>query len=62
MIIGLCREGLFDAALSLMSKMEDSGLTHDVVTYETIFRALFKNRKNDKAEKILHEMIGRGLL
>lgn len=45
-----------------MLQMEENGLTHDVVTYETIIRALFKNRKNDKAEKILHEMIDRGLL
>jgi pentatricopeptide repeat domain-containing protein 1 len=42
--------------------MEDNGCIPDVVTYETIIRALFKNDENDKAEKLLREMIARGLL
>ncbi|KEH15114.1 PPR containing plant-like protein [Medicago truncatula] len=54
--------GVEPNVIVLMLQMEENGLTHDVVTYETIIRALFKNRKNDKAEKILHEMIDRGLL
>ncbi|RHN51685.1 putative pentatricopeptide [Medicago truncatula] len=62
MINGLCLEGLFDEAMTLLEKMEDNGCTPDVVTYETIIYALFKNDENDKAEKLLREMITRGLL
>jgi pentatricopeptide repeat domain-containing protein 1 len=62
MISGLCKEGFFDEALSLLSKMEDNGCTIDGVTCENIIRALFESDKNDKAVKHLREMIARGLL
>jgi pentatricopeptide repeat protein len=62
MIHGLCLEGLFDEAESLLSKMEDNGCIPNAVTYETIIRALFENDENDKALKLLQEMIGSGLL
>jgi pentatricopeptide repeat domain-containing protein 1/leucine-rich PPR motif-containing protein len=62
MINGLCLKGLFDEAMILLSKMESNGCIPDAVTYETIIRALFKNDENDKAEKLLREMIARGLL
>ncbi|MCI62639.1 pentatricopeptide repeat-containing protein, partial [Trifolium medium] len=39
--------------------MEDNGCTPDAVTYETLIRALSEDDKNDKAEKLLHEMISR---
>ena len=62
MINGLCKEGFFDEALSLLSKMEDNGCTPDGVTYEIIIRALFESNRNDNAVKLLREMIARGLL
>ncbi|MCI29343.1 pentatricopeptide repeat-containing protein, partial [Trifolium medium] len=55
MINGLCKEGLFDEALSLLSIIEDNGCTPDAVTYETLIRALFKNDKNEKAVKLIRE-------
>jgi pentatricopeptide repeat protein len=42
--------------------MEDNGIIPDAVTYETIIRALFYKDENEKAEKLLREMITRGLL
>ncbi|XP_057444386.1 pentatricopeptide repeat-containing protein At1g62930, chloroplastic-like [Lotus japonicus] len=42
--------------------MEDNGCVSDAVTYETIIRVLFRKNENDKAQKLLHEMIARGLL
>jgi pentatricopeptide repeat protein len=36
MISGLCKEGLFDEVLSLLSKMENNGSIPDVVTYEIL--------------------------
>jgi pentatricopeptide repeat domain-containing protein 1 len=62
MIDGLCKEGLFDEALSLKLKMEDNGCTPNVVTYGTLIHAFFKNGMNDKAMKLQREMIARGLL
>lgn len=64
MIHGLCKEGLFDEALVLQSKMEDSGCIPDATTFDISIRALLVKNENDKAEKLLHEMIdiGRGLL
>jgi pentatricopeptide repeat protein len=62
MINGLCLEGLFDDAMTLLSKMEDNGCIPDAVTYQTIIYALFENDENYKAEKLLREMVARGLL
>jgi len=42
--------------------MEDSGCTPNAVTYEILIRALFESDRNDKAVKLLREMIVRGLL
>jgi pentatricopeptide repeat protein len=42
--------------------MEENGCTPDAVTYEILIRALSEDKKNDKAVKLLHEMISRGLL
>ncbi|KEH16140.1 PPR domain protein [Medicago truncatula] len=42
--------------------MEDNGCVPDAVTCETIIRTLFENDKNERAEKLLREMIARGLL
>jgi pentatricopeptide repeat domain-containing protein 1/leucine-rich PPR motif-containing protein len=42
--------------------MEDNGIIPDAVTYETIIRALLYKDENEKAEKLLREMISRGLL
>jgi pentatricopeptide repeat domain-containing protein 1 len=62
LINGLCKEGLFDEAEALLSKIEDNGIIPNAVTYETIVRALFHKNENEKAEKLLREMIARGLL
>lgn len=62
MINGLCREGLFDEALSLLLKMEENGCIPNAITYEIIIRALFQNDENDKASRLVREMIARGLL
>jgi pentatricopeptide repeat domain-containing protein 1 len=62
MINGLCKVGLFDEVEALLSKMEDNGINPNAVTYETIIRALFHKDENEKAEKLLREMIARGLL
>ncbi|BAT97745.1 hypothetical protein VIGAN_09127800 [Vigna angularis var. angularis] len=56
------REGLLDEALTLWSKMEDSGCLSNVITFEIIISALFKKDETEKAEKFLHEMISRELL
>jgi pentatricopeptide repeat protein len=53
MINGLCKECLFDEALSLLSKIEDKGCATNAITYKTLIRALLKNDKNDKAVKLL---------
>jgi pentatricopeptide repeat domain-containing protein 1 len=62
LINGLCKEGLFDEAEAFLSKIEDNGIIPDAVTYETIVQALFHKDENEKAEKLLREMIARGLL
>ncbi|XP_020203387.1 pentatricopeptide repeat-containing protein At1g12775, mitochondrial [Cajanus cajan] len=61
MINGFCRKGFFGEALAFLSKMEDAGCIPNVVTYEIIIRALLENDENDKAEKLLREMIARRL-
>ncbi|KEH17453.1 pentatricopeptide (PPR) repeat protein [Medicago truncatula] len=58
----LIKEGLFDEVDALMSKMDDNGIIPDAVTYVTIIRALFHKDENEQAEKLLREMIARGLL
>jgi len=62
MINGHCKQDLLDEALSMLSKMEDNGCKANAVTFEIIISALFEKDENDKAEKLLHEMIARGLL
>jgi pentatricopeptide repeat domain-containing protein 1 len=54
MVNGLCKEALFDEALSLVSKIEDNGCTPDTVTYEILIFTLFENDKNDKAVNLLY--------
>jgi pentatricopeptide repeat protein len=61
MINGFCLEGLFDDAMTLLSKMEDNGCIPNAITYQTIIYAHFENDENDKAEKLLRDMIARGL-
>lgn len=53
---------LVDEALALLSRMEDNGCIPDLVSYETIMYALFEQNERDKAEKLLLEMISRGLI
>jgi pentatricopeptide repeat protein len=62
MILGFCSKGLFDEALALLSKMKDSSCIPNAATYEIIIRSLFNKGENDKAEKLLREMIARGVL
>ena len=62
MINELCKEGLLDEALALQSRMEDNGCISDAVTFEIMIRAFFDKDENDKAEKLVREMIARGLL
>jgi len=62
MVNGLCKEGLFDDAMSLLSEMEDNCCTPNAVTFQTLIHALFESNKNDKAVELLREMIARGLL
>jgi len=62
MINGYCKQGLLEEALTMRSKMEDNGCIPSAVTFEIIINALFEKDENDKAEKLLHEMIARGLL
>ncbi|KAL5173797.1 putative pentatricopeptide repeat-containing protein, mitochondrial [Glycine soja] len=62
MISGFCKAGLFDEALALLSKMEDNGCIPNAITFDIIICALFEKDENDKAEKLLREMIARGLL
>lgn len=53
---------MFDEALVLLSRMEDNGCIPDLVSYETIMYALFEQNERDKAEKLLLEMVSRGLI
>jgi pentatricopeptide repeat domain-containing protein 1/leucine-rich PPR motif-containing protein len=62
MICGLCNAGLFEEAFVLLSVMEDKGCFPDASTFEIMICALFESGENDKAEKLLREMIARGLL
>ncbi|WVZ14695.1 hypothetical protein V8G54_012261 [Vigna mungo] len=50
MIIGLCKEGLLDDALTLISHMEDHACMLNAVTLEIIIHALFEKDETDKAE------------
>jgi len=59
MINGLCKEGLLDDALSLLSQMEDNGCMADAVTFEIITRALFEKNETDEVDKFLVKMITR---
>jgi pentatricopeptide repeat protein len=61
MINGLCKEGLFDQAIALLSRMEDNGCIPDIVSYETIIYSLFQKDERDRAEKLVREMIAKGL-
>jgi pentatricopeptide repeat protein len=62
MIQGFCDKGLFDEALALLTKMKDNSCIPDAATYEIIIRSLFNKGENDKAEKLLREIIARGIL
>lgn len=53
---------MFDEALALLSRMEDNGCIPDLVSYETIMYALFEQNERGKAEKLLLEIISRGLI
>ncbi|CAJ2666734.1 unnamed protein product [Trifolium pratense] len=61
-ISGLCKEGLFEETFVLLSEMEVKGCFPNAFTFEIIISALFERGENDKAEKLLREMIARGLL
>jgi pentatricopeptide repeat protein len=60
MINGLCKEGFIDEALYLLSNIEDNGCTPNAITYETLICALLKHDNNDKAVKLLLEIIVKG--
>ena len=62
MINGLCKQDLLDEALAMLSKMEGNGCIPNAFTFEILICALFEKDGNDKAEKLLREMIARGLL
>jgi pentatricopeptide repeat protein len=62
MIHGFCNNGLLDEALATLSKMKDNSCIPDAATYEIIICSLFDKDENDKAEKLLREMILSGLL
>jgi pentatricopeptide repeat protein len=62
MIQGFCDKGLFDEALALLTKMKDNSCIPNAATYEIIIHSLFNKGENDKAEKLLREMIARGVL
>jgi pentatricopeptide repeat protein len=53
---------LLDEALATLSKMKDNSCIPDAATYEIIICSLFDKDENDKAEKLLREMILSGLL
>jgi pentatricopeptide repeat protein len=42
--------------------MKDNSCIPDAATYEIIIRSLFNKGENDMAEKLLREIVGRGLL
>ncbi|RYR07897.1 hypothetical protein Ahy_B05g075390 [Arachis hypogaea] len=42
MINGLCKEGLFEEALSLLLEMEDNDCLSNAVTIETVIHTLFE--------------------
>ncbi|KAL1318445.1 hypothetical protein AAHE18_15G206600 [Arachis hypogaea] len=60
-IDGLCKKGLFEEALTQLLEMEHNGCLPNVVTFVTVIHALFEKDENDMAEKLLREMIARGL-
>jgi pentatricopeptide repeat protein len=62
MIHGFRNKGLFDEALTMLSKMEDNSCILNAATYEIMIPSLFDKDENDMAEKLLCEMIARGLL
>ncbi|WJX66626.1 hypothetical protein P8452_51165 [Trifolium repens] len=62
MIHEFCNKGLFDEALTMLSKMEDNSCIPNAATYEIIIRSLFDKGENDKEEKLLREIIARGIL
>jgi pentatricopeptide repeat protein len=62
MIHEFCNKGLFDEALTMLSKMEDNSCIPNAATYYIIIRSLFDKGENDKAEKLLREIIARGIL
>jgi pentatricopeptide repeat protein len=53
---------LFDEALTMLSKMEDNSCIPNAATYYIIIRSLFDKGENDKAEKLLREIIAKGIL
>ena len=46
----------------MISKMDDNDCSPDDITALTIIEALLEKNENEKAEKLLREMISRGLL
>jgi pentatricopeptide repeat protein len=61
MIKAFCNKGFFDEALTMLSIMKDNGFIPNTKTYVTMICSLLKKDENDKAEKLLHEMIARDL-
>ncbi|KAK7386624.1 hypothetical protein VNO78_26958 [Psophocarpus tetragonolobus] len=59
---GLYKEGLLGEALAMKSKMEENGCFPDAITFEVIICALLEKDENDMAEKLLREMIAKGIV
>ncbi|MCH95025.1 pentatricopeptide repeat-containing protein [Trifolium medium] len=62
LIDGLCKLGRISYAFELVDEMHDREQPPDIFTYEIIIRSLFDKGENDKAEKLLRQMIVRGVL
>ncbi|CAI8598331.1 unnamed protein product [Vicia faba] len=62
LINALCNDGSFDEATLLLSKMDTNDCLPDAVTFDTIIGALLKRNETEKAEKLRHEMMERGLV
>ncbi|WJX20765.1 hypothetical protein P8452_10270 [Trifolium repens] len=49
-------------SLVLLTKMKNNSCIPDAATYDRIIRSLFNKGENDKAEKLLREIIARGIM
>lgn len=60
MIRGFCKEGLLEEANKIFMEMKANSCMPEDVTYNTLIRGCFENKKYDEACVLIDEMVADG--